>query len=627
MTRQIVTVAAALCLVAVQSATAQSVDVPEWAKEAVWYQIFPERFRNGDPHNDPTPADLQGAWPHLVPDGWKISDWTSDWYDPEDWERATGKPFYVTCQIRRYGGDLQGMLDKLDYLQSLGVTALYLNPMFDAPSLHKYDGSLYHHIDCNFGADPAGDRKLIAAEIPHDPRSWQWTAADTLFLKFVREAHHRGIKVILDGVFNHLGTQSFAFRDLRLNQQRSRYRDWFEVKQWDDPATAESEFDYAGWLGVRELPELKEDDRGLVPPVRDYVFAAVRRWMDPDGNGDPEDGIDGWRLDVAEHVRLAFWRDFRSHVRRINPQAYLVGEVWWQDWPRFQMFNARPWLEGDAFDAVMNYRWASAARKLFLEADRQPGEAAGPGQFFKELARLHADYPAEVNYVLMNTYDSHDTDRLASQVVNRNSLFDHRVCPNDDPAYDVRKPLAAERQLQRLMLIHQFTTVGAPHIYYGDEAGMWGADDPDARKPMLWDDLEFASESAHPLGRSRPRDAVEFDRALFDFYRKLISLRRSHRALSRGDFRPILADDSAGTLAYERRFGQDRVWVVFNLSDATHTVTLPCGTSATPTENPTDSETNARELVDPLSDVTQTISGPEAVFNLPPRSARVWVWK
>jgi len=185
--------------------------VPEWARDAVWYQIFPERFRNGDPQNDPTVDDVVLSYPFNRPADWHVSTWTGDWYALQPWEKATGKTFYEIVHQRRYGGDLQGVLDKLDYLKDLGVTALYFNPLFESPSLHKYDATMYHHIDNNFGPDPAGDARMWASERPEDPATWQWTSADRLFLKVVDEAHQRGMRVIIDGVFNHVGTTFWAF--------------------------------------------------------------------------------------------------------------------------------------------------------------------------------------------------------------------------------------------------------------------------------------------------------------------------------------------------------------------------------------------------------------------------------
>ena len=178
--------------------------VPEWSKNAIWYQIFVERFRNGDTTNDPTPSDLKGSYPGEIPEGWKITPWSHDWYAHESWlDSVKSKGFYSKIQARRYGGDLQGVLDKLDYLQDLGITAIYFNPLNDSPSLHKYDARNYAHIDHNFGPDPKSDVALMNSETPLDPATWKWTSADKLFLKIVEECHKRGIKVIMDYSWNH----------------------------------------------------------------------------------------------------------------------------------------------------------------------------------------------------------------------------------------------------------------------------------------------------------------------------------------------------------------------------------------------------------------------------------------
>jgi glycosidase len=185
---------------------------PDWAKDVVWYQIFPERFNNGDPSNDPTRASLDN--PQDVTPEWAVMDWESEWFERADWEKAQGGDFQSTLHHRRYGGDLQGVIDKLDYLKELGISGLYLNPIFYANSLHKYDGNSFHHIDPYFGPDPEGDLALIAEE-SSSPRSWKWTAADKLFLKLLAEAKARGIRVIIDGVWNHTGRDFFAFADIR----------------------------------------------------------------------------------------------------------------------------------------------------------------------------------------------------------------------------------------------------------------------------------------------------------------------------------------------------------------------------------------------------------------------------
>ena len=159
---------------------------PNWFADAVWYQIFPERFRNGDPSNDPVRSSLFGTWPYTVPEDWQVSPWTSDWYELQPWERD-GRSFYHHAQLRRYGGDLQGIIDQLDYLQELGVNAIYINPVFESPSLHKYGAAMFHHIDKHFGPDPEGDLKLFAIEDPADPATWQWSTADRQFLKLIEK--------------------------------------------------------------------------------------------------------------------------------------------------------------------------------------------------------------------------------------------------------------------------------------------------------------------------------------------------------------------------------------------------------------------------------------------------------
>jgi len=546
-------------------------NVPEWAREAIWYQIFPDRFRNGDRQNDPRLSDILGSWPHETPAEWSVSSWTGDWYKVQPWEEAGDKGFYYRVQQRRYGGDIQGVISKLDYLQDLGVNAIYFNPLFESPSLHKYDATMYHHIDNNFGPDPEGDRRIWAEEDAADPSTWQWTSADRLFLELVERAHKAGIRVIVDGVFNHVGLTFWAFKDVHAKGEQSRFKDWFTIKQWDDPATTQDEFDYEGWVGVRELPELREDENGLASGPREHVRSIVKRWMDPNGDGNPSDGIDGWRLDVAEMVNLRFWTEFRRWVRGINPEAYIVGEVWWEDWRNGKMYNASPWLAGDAFDAVMNYRWSREVNHFFKDHNKK----ISASEFDRRLKSLRADYRSDVNYVLMNLMDSHDTDRLGSQIVNVDSDYDRRVSTRDNPDYDVRKPNAAEIQIQKLIVLFQMTCVGAPMVYYGGESGMWGGDDPDERKPMLWSDLVYENETWHPLGKVRPEDANVFNADLFAHHKSLISLRRSHKALSHGDMQTMLADDTRDLYVFSRSSDDEHVVVVLNNDDDAQQISLP----------------------------------------------------
>ena len=533
--------------------------VPEWAKDAVWYQIFPERFRNGDPANDPTAAELK--FPKPKP--WKISPWTSDWYKLQPWEAAVSDRFYDIVFDRRYGGDLQGVLDELDYLNKLGITAIYFNPVFEGLSLHKYDASTYHHIDNNFGPDSQGDLRTMQGDTD-DPSTWKWTAADSLFLKLVREAHAHGIRVIIDGVFNHCGTDFWAFRDVVRNQKKSKYSTWFDVRTWDDPSTPQNEFDYKGWWGEKGLPEFFENDSGFVPAVKQYFYNITRRWMDPNGDGNPSDGIDGWRLDVANDVSHVFWKEWCKLVKTINPEAYIVGEIW---------DDASAWLTGDQFDAVMNYRFARAVMRFFIDTDLRRYSVS---QFDAELADVRKGYPEDVNYVLQNLIDSHDTDRLLSMIANPNRQYDHDNSPRNNPRYDTRKPGASDRQIELLIAAFQMTYLGAPMIYYGTEAGMWGADDPDDRKPMVWPDLQYEDEQTDPLtGKMRPADRVAFDRSLYEYYARLIGIRKNHVALRRGDFQTLLTDDDAGVYVFRRAAAADTVIVVFNNSGHEQAPTFP----------------------------------------------------
>ncbi len=550
-------------------------NVPDWIADAVFYQIFPERFRNGDPSNDPTHASLE--FPDVIPaDSWKVSPWTGDWYARANWERALGERFYDDGVFhRRYGGDLQGVVDKLDYLHDLGINTIYFNPVFWARSLHKYDGNTFHHVEVHFGPDPEGDLALMATETS-DPATWKWTAADKLFLELIEKAHARGIRVIMDGVFNHTGRDFFAFDDLRKKQKQSAYVDWYTVTKWDDPTTEENEFRYKCWWGVDTLPEFADtaDGKDLHPGPKKYVFDSTVRWMDPNGDGDPSDGIDGWRLDVANEVPIAFWTQWNAYVRSLYPDAYTVTELW---------DKASDFLATGGFSATMNYHgFAYPVKGFLIDGELKPSE------FATQVETRRQAYPARMQYALQNLIDGHDTDRLASMIVNakrqeyaNRERFDfdvgHRASPRHTDKYDVRKPNERERRIQRLVALFQMTWVGAPMVYYGTEAGMWGGDDPDDRMPMVWPDLVYDDQKADPLGRPREPDTVKFDRDLFEYYRGAIALRRKHAALRRGGVQILSRDDDAGTLVFARFAAGDvsDLVVAINRSDDARTVEIP----------------------------------------------------
>jgi len=558
--------------------------VPEWSKEAIWYQIFVERFRNGDHGNDPTPADMAGSYPDKIPGAWKITPWGHDWYAHEPWlDSVKANGFYSKIQARRYGGDLQGVLDKMDYIQSLGVTAIYFNPLNDSPSLHKYDARNYTHIDRNFGPDPKGDVAIMNSETHDDPSTWKLTSADKLFLKVVDEFHRRGIRVIMDYSWNHTGRDFWALNDIRMNGKDSKFVDWYNVIQFDDPTTPVDEFKYKGWGGNNPyMPVFKKD---IIPPddkimpfegnlhsesLRRHIFDVTRRWLDPNGDGNPEDGVDGFRLDVAGEIPMGFWRDYRKVVRSVNPQAYLVGEIWWLEWPD-KLLDPKVFLQGDQYDAIMNYRWYRIARGFFGQAE----PVLKPSEFIKEIDRINKGIKIENLQAMMNVASTHDSPRLSTSLYNK-TMDKYNAKPSDNPDYKINKPDERTRKEQILLLIHQFTFIGAPQIWNGEEVGMWGADDPDCRKPVVWDDIIYEDErAAFDPAKNRPVDIVRQDTALLMFYKKLCKMRKENPVLIYGDLSFSVADDQKMLLAYKRRMGDEEIIVVFNRSDNLQSLKLP----------------------------------------------------
>jgi len=506
-------------------------DTPDWAQHAIWYQIFPERFRNGEKGNDPA---------NVVP-------WTIKWAQPAPagGGRGMGGP-----GNRHYGGDIQGIQAELPYLRSLGVTAIYLNPVFRSPSIHKYDTTDYLHVDEAFGQpiDPAE----IAGEIPEDPATWKWTKSDKVLLDFLAEAHRQGFKVVLDGVFNHAGGQFGPFLDVKQNGQKSKYADWFNISKWD-PVTWIS---FGGRAGGN-MPELKKDPAtGLTAGPRDYFLNVTKRWLAPDG--DPSRGADGFRLDYAQNVPRPFWVTYRKAVKSVKPEAYITGEIW---------TAASSYLSGDAWDATMQYQFSNALQSFFIGGSKKPITAT---VLAKNLADLITINPFQVALNQMNLLDSHDTDRWASRFVNAD-----RPPPPPDPAagrrgsYNLSRPTDLEWQRMEQSIAVQMTSAGAPMVYYGDEVGMYGASDPDDRQPMIWKDLP-------------PNDdpEVKFNQHLFDKYARLIAIRRKFATLQTGFTHAVLADDARNILVYSRDLGDSHIYVLVNRSGDMQSVDLPLGPAA-----------------------------------------------
>lgn len=539
------------------------VSVPEWAKGIVWYQIFPERFNNGDTDNDPEAFKVFARKDSLIKN-WKVSEWTSDWFAQSDWEKKLGGNVRDHLYQRRYGGDLQGIIDKLDYLHELGIRAIYLNPVFEAASLHKYDGSTFHHIDVNFGPDPEGDRKLIESESPHKPETWVWTSADKLFLNLVEEIHKRGIKIIIDGVFNHTGVQFWAFKDIVENHENSLYKDWYIIDSFDDPSTKQNEFKYKGWWGISSLPEFNRTENDLHPGPKQYIYHATARWMDPDGDGDPADGIDGWRLDVAREVPLGFWNDWSRLVKTLNHNSLIVGELWELS-PDFVS-------ETGPFDALMNYNFAYAVKGLFIDDEKK----ISVSEFINKLNEVGNTYPSANIPALQNLMTSHDTERLSSMIKNPDRNYD-RDADENNRNYDPSKPGINVIEKQKLIAAFQFTYHGAPMIYYGDEVGMWGADDPHCRKPMVWDELTYENEVidiSSGFSTGLGNYTVEQNEELLNFYKQIINIRNTYETLQKGSVRFLYSNDEKLSFAFERKFNNKVIIVLFNIGANTDEISV-----------------------------------------------------
>jgi len=442
-----------------------SPDTPEWVRDAVFYQIFPDRFARSD--RVAKPSNLES------------------WYSPP-----------TTCGFK--GGDLYGVIEHLDYLQDLGITAIYFCPIFQSPANHRYHTHDYMVVDPILGGNQA-------------------------LRDLLDEAHGRGMRVILDGVFNHASRGFFQFNHIIENGPASPYVDWFQVHQFPlRPYHApRGQHGYAAWWDMPALPKLNVH----TPAVREFLWNVATYWIDF--------GIDGWRLDVpAEIDDDEFWREFRRRVKAANPEAYIVGEIW---------HKATRWLQGDQFDAVMNYLFTRACLGFFVGDNLLRSEVARTGYqsidtltaegFRSDIEDLLATYDRSITEVQLNLLGSHDTPRFKT------------LARGDDTAY-------------RLATLFQMTYPGAPCIYYGDEIGLEGGHDPGCRGAFPWDEHKW-------------------DQGLRAYVQRCINLRRAHPALRRGDFVWLFAGQ--GVVAYLRRLEDEVLVVVLNNSHRPVTLDVPVG--------------------------------------------------
>lgn len=422
-------------------------NAPGWVKDTVWYQIFPERFGNGNTENDP-----EGSLA---------------------WGSADPTP------TNFFGGDLEGVIQNIDYLKELGISGIYFTPIFKAYSNHKYDTIDYMEIDPQFGDNET-------------------------FKRLIKVAHEKGIKIMLDAVFNHSGFYFPQFQDVIEKGAASRYKEWFYTTEF--PLVTEPIPNYDTFAFTPFMPKLNTEN----PEVKEYLLEVGRYWI-------REFDIDGWRLDVANEVDHAFWRDFRQEVKKIKPELYILGEIW---------HDSMPWLRGDQFDAVMNYPFTSNILDLFAK------RTISAREFVENMTTVLHMYPKTVNEVAFNLVGSHDTPRILTE------------CKDD---------------MRRVKLIYtiMLTFMGTPCIYYGDEIGITGEQDPGCRKCMEW-------------------DVTKQNRDLFNHIQKLIGLRQEFPLLANeGELTFIPSDYHETCIGYTRSNGNKTFLIIVNTEENSVSYPLP----------------------------------------------------
>lgn len=437
---------------------------PAWIEDAIVYQIFPDRFYNGDKSNDPAGTDV--------------------------WENGVNP-----TRESYYGGDLEGIRQKLPYLQELGITLLYMTPIFASDSNHKYDTIDYYRIDPSFG-----DTETMA--------------------RLVKEAHELGIRVMLDAVFNHSGDRFFAFQDVIEKGEQSAYADWYHIHDYPVQWKPETNYETFG-RNVKTMPKLNTRNEALIK----YLLDVAEYWI-------RETDIDGWRIDVANEVDHDFWRVLRRRVKKVKPDALIIGEI---------MHGSGIWLKGDQFDGVMNYLLRDAMVEFFAK------QTMDVHQFASRIDHVRMMYSDQANYAMFNVMGSHDTKRFIT------------ACLSSKWGWGNHNEIAR----LKLAAFYMITFVGMPMIYYGDEIGMYGGEDPDCRRTMIWD-----------------RDERQLE--VFSYYQKMIKLRKQLTALRIGSYQRWFEDSASNVLGYIRSTSTEAVGCILNSSPMERelTLTLPYAAAA-----------------------------------------------
>lgn len=514
---------------------------PAWAKGAVMYQIFVDRFCNGDPSNDVE----DGEYVYIGEPVCKVKDWNE---------------FPAAMDIRRFhGGDLQGVLDKLDYLEELGVEVIYFNPLFVSPSNHKYDIQDYDYIDPHYGVIIEDGGEVLPEGEKDNTRATKYQkrtgdirnleASNRLFAKLVEEMHARGMRVILDGVFNHCGSFNKWMDRERIYEPQpeyekgayvsaqSPYRDFFHFFDEREEAWPYNK-NYDGWWGHDTLPKLNYEDS---PTLEEYILNIGKKWVSPPYNAD------GWRLDVAADLGYSneynhiFWENFRKAVKSANPQALILAEHYG---------DPGEWLQGDEWDSVMNYDAFMEPLTWFLTGmekhsdERRTDLWGNADNFVNTMNHFMASMLTPSLQVAMNELSNHDHSRFLT----RTNHIVGRVAQLGSKAAEEGINLAVMREAVAV----QMTWVGAPTVYYGDEAGVCGFTDPDSRRTYPW-------------GRE--------NRELVEFHKEMIRIHKREKLLRTGSLKML--SWSSNVLAYARFQEGEQIIVVLNNSKELKEVTIP----------------------------------------------------
>ncbi len=520
---------------------------PDWAKGAVFYQIYVDRFYNGDRSNDVE----DNEYIYIGEGTSKVTDWNK---------------YPAAMGVREfYGGDIAGVMQKLDYLQDLGVEVIYLNPVFVSPSNHKYDIQDYDYIDPHFGrivkdegellqkdehgnrkADPNYPNKAASRYICRVTDKENLEASNRLFAEFVEEVHRRGMKVILDGVFNHCGSfnkwldreciyeNAEGYEKGAYVSEDSPYNTFFKFRERQWPYNPH----YDGWWGHDTLPKLNYEES---PALFDYIMHVGRKWVSPPYN------VDGWRLDVAADLGQSgeynhyFWKEFRRNVKEANPNALILAEHYG---------DPTEWLKGDEWDTVMNYdafmeplTWFLTGVEKHSDEYRQD-QLGNPDSFFGSMRHFMTRFHTQSLQVAMNELSNHDHSRFLTRT---NRKVGRTAYLGPEAANE-----GVDKAIMRLAVMIQMTWPGAPTIYYGDEAGLCGWTDPDNRR-------------AYPWGRE--------DQDLIDFHKEIIRIHKDYQAMKTGSI--LFLHGQYQFISYGRFDEQDKFVVAINSGEQPVSVDLP----------------------------------------------------